>query len=415
MVHGCCEYLGSQPKKNVALRLQTQPPLLLSKVGNAFDPNNNIVPYFTVTMIETSELKTSGLGIFNQLSELEHEQVVFCHDQETGLKAIIAIHNTVLGPAVGGTRMWNYTSEEAALNDALRLSRGMTFKSAIAGLNIGGGKAVIIGDAKKIKNEVLMRRFGKFVHGLGGRYWTAEDVNMSTRDMEYIRMETPYVTGVPETMGGGGDPSPVTAFGVFMGMKATAKKVFGTDSVKGRKVAVQGAGHVATYLMEHLAKEGAKIFVCDFHEEKLKYAVDKFGATVVPVDDIYDLDVDIYSPCALGATINDQTINQLKCSIIAGGANNQLAEELKHGRMLIEKGILYAPDFLINGGGITNVYYEQIGNYNREVVYQQTERIYETTLKVFDLAEKKGITPQEGAMDLAIARINDIGKIKLSY
>ncbi len=366
-------------------------------------------------MIETSELKTTGMGIFNQLSELEHEQVVFCHDKATGLKAIVAIHNTVLGPAVGGTRMWNYASEEEALHDALRLSRGMTFKSAIAGLNIGGGKAVIIGDAKKIKNEVLMRRFGKFVNGLGGRYWTAEDVNMSTRDMEYIRMETPYVTGVPESMGGGGDPSPVTAFGVFMGMKATARKVYGSDSLKGKKVSVQGAGNVATYLMEHLAKEGAKIFVCDLHEEKLKYAADNFGATVVPVDDIYGLDVDIYSPCALGATINDKTIGQLKCAIIAGGANNQLAEELRHGRELIKKGIVYAPDFLINGGGITNVYYEQIGNYNREVVYQQTERIYETTLRVLDVADEKGITPQESAMEIAINRINDIGKIKLSY
>lgn len=366
-------------------------------------------------MIETSELKTSGLGIFGQLSELEHEQVVFCHDKETGLKAIIAIHNTVLGPGVGGTRMWNYATEEEALKDALRLSRGMTFKSAIAGLNMGGGKAVIIGDAKKIKSEVLMRRFGKFVHGLGGRYWTAEDVNMSTRDMEYIRMETPYVTGVPESMGGGGDPSPVTAFGVFMGMKATARKVFGSDSLKGKRVAVQGAGHVATYLMERLSKEGAKIFVCDLHDEKLKYAVDNFGATVVPVEDIYGLDVDIYSPCALGATINDQTIGQFKCAMIAGGANNQLADEMRHGRALIDKGILYAPDFLINGGGITNVYYEHIGNYNRDVVYQQTERIYETTLKVFEVAEKKGITPQESAMELAIKRINDIGKIKLPY
>lgn len=366
-------------------------------------------------MIDTSTLNAPAPGVFSQAAELEHEQVVYCYDKDTGLKAIIAIHNTVLGPAVGGTRMWNYASEEEALKDALRLSRGMTFKSAIAGLNIGGGKAVIIGDAKKIKNETLMRRFGKFVDGLGGRYWTAEDVNMTTRDMEYIRMATPYVTGVPEAMGGGGDPSPVTAFGVYMGMKATAKKAWGHDSLKGKKVAVQGAGHVATYLMEHLAKEGAKIFTCDFNEEKLKNAVEKYGAVVVPVDDIYDVDADIYSPCALGATLNDQTISRLKCSIVAGGANNQLAEELRHGRALVQKGILYAPDFLINGGGITNVYYEQIGNYNREVVYAQTERIYETTIKVLDLADKKGITPQESAMEIALKRISDIGKIKLSF
>ncbi len=366
-------------------------------------------------MIETSEKKTSGPNLFSQLSELEHEQVVFCHDKELGLKAIIAIHNTVLGPAVGGTRMWNYASEEEAIHDVLRLSRGMTFKSAIAGLNIGGGKAVIIGDSKKIKNEVVMRRFGKFVHSLGGRYWTAEDVNMSTREMEYIKMETPYVTGVPESMGGGGDPSPVTAFGVYMGMKAAVKKAYGNDSLKGKKIAVQGAGHVATYLMEHLNKEGAKIFTCDLSEEKLKHAADKYGATIVPVDDIYDLDVDIYSPCALGATLNDRTISRLKCGVVAGGANNQLAEELKHGKMLIEKGIVYAPDFLINGGGITNVYYEQIGNYNREVVYQQTERIYETTINVLNLASAKSITPQEAAMEIALKRINDVGRIKLSY
>lgn len=360
-------------------------------------------------------MKTSGMNLFQQLSDLEHEQVVFCHDKELGLKAIIAIHNTVLGPAVGGTRMWNYASEEEALKDVLRLSRGMTFKSAIAGLNIGGGKAVIIGDAKKIRNEVVMRRFGRFVHGLGGRYWTAEDVNMSTREMEYIRMETPYVTGVPESMGGGGDPSPVTAFGVYMGMKAAAKKAFGSDSLKGKKIAVQGAGHVATYLMEHLNKEGAKIYTCDLSEEKLKHAADHFGATVVDVNEIYDVDADIYSPCALGATLNDDTIPRLKCAVVAGGANNQLAEELKHGKMLIKKGITYAPDFLINGGGITNVYYEQIGNYNREVVYQQTERIYETTTQVLELAASEGITPQEAAMEIALKRINDIGKIKLSY
>lgn len=366
-------------------------------------------------MFETSELKTSGLNLFDRLSELEHEQVVFCHDKDLGLKAIIAIHNTVLGPAVGGTRMWNYASEDEAINDVLRLSRGMTFKSAIAGLNIGGGKAVIIGDARKIKNEVVMRRFGKFVDSLGGRYWTAEDVNMSTREMEYIKMETPYVTGVSESMGGGGDPSPVTAFGVYVGMKAAAKKALGSDSLKGKKVAVQGAGHVATFLMERLNQEGAKIFTCDLNDEKLKHAADKYGATVVPVDEIYDVDADIFSPCALGATLNSTTIPRLKCSVVAGGANNQLSEELKHGKMLIEKGIVYAPDFLINGGGITNVYYEQIGNYNRDVVYQQTERIYETTIKVLDLASSKGITPQEAAMEIAIKRINDIGRIKLSY
>ncbi len=365
-------------------------------------------------MIETQPQTTTS-SVFDQMASLEHEQVVYCSDPDTGLKAIIAIHNTVLGPAMGGTRMWHYETEAEAVKDVLRLSRGMTFKNAIAGLNIGGGKAVIIGDAKKLKNEALMRRFGRFVDSLGGRYWTAEDVNMNTRDMEYVRMETPFVAGLPLSMGGSGDPSPVTAYGVYMGMKASAKKVYGSDSLKGKKVVVQGAGHVGSYLIDYLMKEGAQVSVSDIFEEKIAEITARHAVTVVDAQDIYDADMDIYAPCALGATLNDDTLSRLKCAIVAGGANNQLDDEQLHGRMLKDQGIIYAPDFLINSGGITNVFYEQQGNYNKERVMAQTERIYDVCLDVINHAEKNQITTHEAALDLALGRINAIGKVKLPY
>lgn len=368
----------------------------------------------TTTMIDTQpQVKKSD--IFSSMSAMEHEQLVFCRDEATGLKAIIAIHNTMLGPAMGGTRMWNYQSEEEAIKDALRLSRGMTFKNSIAGLNIGGGKAVIIGDARKIKGEALMRRFGKFVHSLNGKYWTAEDVNMTSRDMEYVHMETPFVTGIPESMGGSGDPSPVTAYGVYIGMKASAKKVYGNDSLEGKKIVVQGAGHVGTYLLEHLLKENAEVFISDIFEDKLQAVTSKYNVKVVHPEELYNMDMDIYAPCALGATLNDDTIPDLKCAIVAGAANNQLDEEKKHAEMLQEKGILYAPDFLINSGGITNVYYEQQGNYNRDRVYEQTERIFEVCTDVINFAEKNNTTTHEAALHLALNRINNVGRVKLGY
>jgi leucine dehydrogenase len=366
-------------------------------------------------MIEAAS-QVKGSRIFKMMSDMEHEQLVFCNDPATGLKAIIAIHNTVLGPAMGGTRMWNYATEEEAVLDALRLSRGMTFKSAIAGLNIGGGKAVIIGDARKIKSEAMMRRFGRFVDSLGGRYWTAEDVNMSTRDMEYIHMETDYVTGIPENMGGSGDPSPVTAYGVYMGMKASAKKVYGIESLEKKKILVQGAGHVGSYLIDHLVKENAEVMVSDIFEDKLQQITKKYPQIqIVDPEKVYEHEMDIYAPCALGATLNSDTIPKLKCAIVAGGANNQLDEEIPHCRELQEQGILYAPDFLINSGGIANVYSEQQGNYNRERVYAQTERIFEVTLDVIHHAETTGITTHEAALELALKRIESMGKVKLPY
>lgn len=353
--------------------------------------------------------------IFDQMESMEHEQLVFCNDKSTGLKAIIAIHNTVLGPAMGGTRMWNYATEEEAIIDALRLARGMTFKNAIAGLNIGGGKAVIMGDARSQKNEAMMRRFGRFVESLGGRYWTAEDVNMSTRDMEYVAMESKYVTGLPESMGGSGDPSPVTAYGVYLGMKAASKKVYGNDSLKGKRVLVQGAGHVGTFLVDYLEKENVEVLVSDIYQDKIDSLSKSHKITVVDPDDVYDLDMDIYAPCALGATLNNETIPKLKCAIVAGGANNQLDDERIHSHQLLEQGIVYAPDFLINSGGITNVYYEQQGNYNRDKVYKQTEHIYDVCLEVIDYAEKNKITTYEAALKLALDRIESIGKVKLAY
>lgn len=365
-------------------------------------------------MIDVKEMEMKEQGfLFSEVSKLGHEQVVFCHDEATGLKAIIGIHNTVLGPALGGTRMWNYASEKEALTDALRLSRGMTYKAAITGLNVGGGKAVIIGDATTMKTEPFLRRFGKFIESLNGKYITAEDVNMKTRDMEYIAMETSHVTGLPEVRGGGGDPSPVTAYGTYLGMKATAKKVFGSDSLEGKKVAVQGVGQVGMYLVEHLTKENAKVFITDISEEKLKVMSKKYSAQVVGMDEVYDLDVDIYAPCALGATLNDDTLSRLKCKMIAGAANNQLADEKRHGYMLLDKGITYAPDFLINAGGLINVYEEYLGNYHRESTYRQAENIYDTCLNILNVAENDQISTQEAAMKLAEKRINDIGKVRL--
>jgi leucine dehydrogenase len=365
--------------------------------------------------MEVKELeKVQQNGIFGTLTQLGHEQVVFCHDEATGLKAIIAIHNTVLGPALGGTRMWSYTSEQEALTDVLRLSRGMTFKAAISGLNLGGGKAVIIGDARAKKTEAFLRRFGKFVNSLNGKYITAEDVNMKTSDMEYIHMETKHVTGLPESMGGGGDPSPVTAYGVYLGMKATAKKVYGEDSLAGKRIAVQGVGQVGMHLVEHLVKENADVFVTDLFEDKAHAIAKKYDVIPVGQDEIYDLDMDIYAPCALGATINDDTIARLKCTIIAGAANNQLKDELRHGYMLMDKSITYAPDFLINAGGLINVYNEYQDNYNRKRVMEQTEKIYDTCLNILTLSENEKLSSQEAAIKLSEKRIADMGKVRMS-
>jgi leucine dehydrogenase len=343
--------------------------------------------------------------VFGQVSFDDHEQVVFCNDKDTGLKAIISIHSTVLGPALGGTRMWQYENEWEALNDALRLSRGMTFKSAITGLNLGGGKAVIIGDAKTQKTPELMKKFGEFVHSLSGKYITAEDVGMTTGDMDLVREVTPYVTGISESNGGAGNPSPITAYGVFMGMKAAAKFKFGSDVLEDKNVFVQGIGNVGEALVEHLVNEGAKVTIADINQERLENIKAKYGATIYGGNDIYSEPMDIYAPCALGATINDETVHKLKASIIAGAANNQLAVEEKHGRILQERGIVYAPDFLINAGGIINVYAE-LENYDRQEIIRKTENIYNTTLEILEKAKSIGITTNDAALEIAKERID---------
>ncbi|MEY3397974.1 MAG: hypothetical protein RL220_568, partial [Bacteroidota bacterium] len=327
---------------------------------------------------EAAGINASAPAVTGRMSVYDHEQVVFCQDKATGLKAIIAIHNTILGPAVGGTRMWAYSTEADALTDVLRLSRGMSYKSALAGLNIGGGKAVIIGDSRKDKNEALMRRFGRFVDSLGGRYITAEDVGISVKDMEFVKMETEHVVGLPKYMNGGGDPSPFTAYGVYMGMKASVKQQTGSDSLEGKKILVQGVGHVGEYLVGYLAKENVRIMITDIYEDRLKSVSGKHKVEVVSPDAVYSQEMDIYSPCALGATVNSETIPQLTAGIICGAANNQLAEEQVHGQALVDKGILYAPDYLVNAGGIINCYWEIIG-YNEEAVMAQCENIYDTT------------------------------------
>lgn len=356
-----------------------------------------------VDVLSASELKSSG-PVFGQLSFDDHEQVVFCNDKDTGLKAIIGIHNTVLGPALGGTRMWNYSSEWEALNDVLRLSRGMTYKSAITGLNLGGGKAVLIGDARTQKTPELMRKFGEFVHSLSGKYITAEDVGMDTEDMDIVREVTPFVTGISESRGGAGNPSPITAYGVFMGMKAAAKFKYGSDDLDGKKILVQGIGHVGESLVEHLSNEGATVLISDINPARLEEVSRKYSAKIY-TEDVYEADVDIYAPCALGATINNDTIIRLRAGIIAGAANNQLAEEV-HGKMLMEKGIIYAPDFLINAGGIINVYAELEG-YDRTEIMRRTENIYNTTFEILKKAKARNIPTHYAALQVAQQRIED--------
>lgn len=350
--------------------------------------------------------------LFDELQTAGHEQVVICSDPKTGLRAIIAIHDTTLGPALGGTRMWMYKSEDAALKDVLRLSRGMTYKAAISGLNLGGGKAVIIGDPRTDKTEPLFRSFGRFVDGLAGRYITAEDVGMEVQNMEWIYSETKYVTGIPESMGGSGNPSPVTAYGVYMGVKAAAKKAYGSDSLEGKKIALQGAGHVASYFAKHAASEGAKIYLTDIFEDKASQLANEVGAEIVAPDEIYSLDVDIFTPCALGGVVNDNTIEQFKCAVVAGGANNILDDENLHGQMLLDKGIIYAPDYVINAGGIINISSELEG-YNRELAMQNTQKIYDTTLKVLAYSDEHGIPTHKASNILAEQRIADAAKQKL--
>lgn len=352
--------------------------------------------------------------VISQMSGMEHEQVVFCQDKASGLKAIIAIHNTVLGPGLGGIRMWPYHHEMEAIRDVLRLSRGMTYKAAISGLNLGGGKAVIIGNSRADKSEALFRRFGRFINSLNGRYIAAGDVGITTQDIYHVAMETKHVAGKPESMGGGGSPSPLTAYGVYMGMKAAAKEQYGSDSLSGKTVVVQGVGHVGTHLVGHLVKEGAKVLVTDIHQDNIGNVVKKYGVAAIDPNEVYNTPMDVYAPCALGATVNDETLARLSCSIIAGAANNQLADEKVHGVAVMDRGIVYAPDYLINAGGLINCYSEVIG-YNRNRAEEQCELIYDTTLEVLRNSKAENKPAYQVANGMAEARINAMGAVKLAH
>ncbi len=351
---------------------------------------------------------------FSRMSELDHEQLVFCQDNETGLKAIIAIHSTVLGPAMGGSRMWNYATTEAAVTDALRLARGMTYKSAMAGLNVGGGKAVLIGDPDVLKSETYFRRFGKFIESLNGKYVTAGDVNITVKDLSYIHAETRHVTGLPENVGGSGSSSVITAYGTYMGIKSAAKYAYGQDSLEGKKIAVQGVGSVGINLLPYLKKENAKIYISDVDTARLQFAAREYGAHIVSQEDIYQIEMDIFAPCALGAVINDVTINKLKCNVIAGAANNQLEHEEKHGEALRQKAIVYVPDFVVNAGGIMAVAAEYFKEYNKAFIYQKVENIYTACTDILQYAETNNIIAQKAAILLAEQRIHSIGNLKKS-
>jgi leucine dehydrogenase len=344
------------------------------------------------------------MKLFETMSTLGHEQVVCCYDKSTGYRGVIAIHDTTLGPALGGCRFWNYASDEEAVVDALRLSRGMTYKNAVAGLNLGGGKSVIIGDNRAANREMIFRAHGRFVESLGGRYVTAEDVGTGTADMDYVHMETEYVAGLSNRSG---DPSPVTARGVFRSIEASAKWRWGSASLSGKTILVQGLGHVGNFLAKELVAAGAKLIVTDIRPERVASAVKEFGAKAVSDTEIYAEKADIYAPCALGATLNDDTIPRLKVEIVCGGANNQLLEASKHGEALEKRNILYAPDFIANAGGVINVYSELAG-WTRERSLRKADEIFDTLLGVYAIAKEKGIPSYEAADALAERRLSAV-------
>ena len=350
------------------------------------------------------------MEIFETLAGHDHEQLVFCHEPSSGYRGLIAIHNTTLGPALGGTRFWHYKSESDAIIDALRLSRGMTYKAAVAGLSLGGGKSVILAEQANHDREAIFRAHGRFIESLKGRYITAEDVGTSPADMDYIKLETEHVVGL---QGRSGDPSPVTAYGVYQGMKACAKEKYGSDSLAGKTVAVQGCGHVGYYLCSYLHEEGARLVVTDIDKEKVRRAVEEFRARAVGLDEIYGVQAEVFAPCALGAVLNDTTIPQLKVKIVAGGANNQLAEE-RHGDLLESRGILYAPDYVLNAGGLINVNSELEG-WSAERAKRKAGEIFDTILRLFALAKEEGIPTYRAADRLAERRIEAVAKLKRTW
>ncbi|MBX6349902.1 MAG: Glu/Leu/Phe/Val dehydrogenase [Clostridia bacterium] len=348
------------------------------------------------------------MDVFSEVGRYGHEQVVFCRDEASGLRAIIAIHSTALGPALGGCRMWPYRDEEEALVDVLRLSQGMTYKCAAMGLDFGGGKSVIIGDPRRDKSEALLRAFGRFVQTLNGRYYTAEDVGMTSADLVHMRKESEYVLGLP---GASGDPAPATAYGVYCGIRASLAEAFGDDDPKGRRVAIQGAGQVGRHLARRLVEAGAEVAIADIFPEKAERVAQETGARAVPADEIFEVECDVFAPCALGGVIDDDTVGRLTCRIVAGSANNQLKEP-RHGDMLHERGILYAPDFVINGGGVINVSMELApGGYDRERAFERIAGIGDQLRELFALARREGIPTYRAADRLAEERIGRVTRL----
>ncbi len=344
--------------------------------------------------------------LFDTIAEMGHEQLVICNDSSAGYRGIVAIHSTTLGPALGGTRFWQYASDEEAIVDALRLARGMTYKNAVAGLNLGGGKSVIIGDNRTTDREMIFRAHGRFVESLGGRYITAEDVGTSTADMDFVHMETKNVSGLA---GRSGDPSPVTAHGVFRAIQASAKERWGSDDLSTKTVSVQGCGHVGHYLAKELHEAGAKLVVTDIDQERVKHVATEFGGRAVAPDDIYGVQADIFAPCALGGIINDKTIPLLKVEIVCGAANNVLLEE-RHGDLLGEKQILYTPDYVANAGGVINVYSELAG-WSSARAFRKADEIYDTVLRVFQIARTDSVPTYVAADRLAEQRIRAVGSM----
>lgn len=341
------------------------------------------------------------MKIFEKLKEHDYEQLIFCHDHKTGLKAIICIHDTTLGPALGGCRIWNYASEEDAITDVLRLARGMTYKNAAAGLDLGGGKAVIIGDPATIKSRELFHSFGSYVNNLGGLYITAEDMNVTTDDVAYIHEVTEHVVGLAHKSG---NPAPITAFGVYQGLLAAVNEVFGKPDIKNKAIAVQGLGAVGYVLCQHLYEAGAKLYITDIDSKKVSRAANEFNAVAVEPDEIYSVDCDIFAPCAMGAALNKDTVKQLKCRIVAGSANNQLADA-DIGELLMKKEILYIPDYVINSGGVINVH-EEMKGYNRENAMANAATIYDSVSKIIEIAKGKNIPTNKAADMLAEERIS---------
>jgi leucine dehydrogenase len=352
------------------------------------------------------------MSVFDYMEKYGHEQVIYFYDKTTGLKGITAIHDTTLGPALGGTRLFNYQNEDDALFDVIRLSRGMTYKCSAAACNCGGGKSVLIGDPKTVKNEAYLRAYGRYIQSLNGRFYTGEDMNITEMDVDYMMMESNFLNGRADMSG---NPSPITSYGVYWGVKATAKAVWGDDNLAGKTIAVQGLGAVGYTLCEYLHQEGAKLIVTDVFEDKIDRVVKNFGAEAVSCDEIYGVDCDIFSPNSVGAVLNDNTIPRLKCKAVAGAANNVLLDELMHGDMLMERGILYAPDYVINAGGVINVYQEFFPPYNQEETLKVIKKIYHRLLEIFTYSNEHGINPQLTANLFAEDRIRRIGEIRKNY